>query len=126
MALTLTVLSEQYTICRLAAGAAVPTIDASFVSVTRTPDELSIVCPSDRAPRDCTQRSDGWRCMRFEGPLDLALTGILASVLSPLAASQISVFAIATFDTDYILIPATDLDRAVASLAHAGIACNHR
>jgi len=62
----------------------------------------------------------GWRCLRLSGSLDLDLTGVLASVLQPLAAAQVSIFAIATFDTDYVLVRAAQLEQAVAALRRAG------
>ena len=62
----------------------------------------------------------GWRCLRLTGPLDLDLTGVLASVLTPLAAAQVSIFAIATFDTDYVLVREAQLEQAVAALRDAG------
>ena len=70
--------------------------------------------------------SDGWRCLRFEGVFDLSLTGVLSSILSPLAASQVSVFAISTFDTDYVLVRETDLSRAIDALTQAGHRCQAR
>src|SRR3954466_13915123 len=109
-ALVLTLLSGDYSICRLASTDALPawasTVGDDFVSVTRTRDELSIVAPSSRVPPTLDQRSDGWRCFKVEGPLDFALTGVLASIASPLAAANVSLFAVATFDTDYFLLRA--------------------
>jgi len=120
----LTLLPDDYSICRLTATEALPAWAAAvgddFVSVTRTRDELSIVSASARVPRSVDQRNDGWRCLKVEGPLDLALTGVLASIASPLAAARVSLFAVATFDTDYFLVRAVDLDRAVEALTRAG------
>ncbi|MBC8108900.1 MAG: ACT domain-containing protein [Anaerolineae bacterium] len=124
--LTLIIQPGEYSICRLSAGADIPANlrrAASFVSISRSADELSITCLSELAPIDCESRSDGWRCLRFDGVFDLSLTGILSSAVSPLAASQISVFAISTFDTDYILVRESDLPRAIEVLTQAGHRC---
>jgi hypothetical protein len=77
---------------------------------------VSVVSPTELSPRVCDARSDGWRCLRLAGVFDLSLTGILNSILTPLATARISVFTLGTFDTDYILIRAADLDRAIEVL----------
>jgi hypothetical protein len=118
---SLTLLPAPIAICRLAATEAVPVwaTASAWWSITRTPDELSVVCAEALVPVGVSA-SRGWRALRFAGPLPLDQTGILASVTGPLAAARISVFALATFDTDYVLIP--DLQRAAAieALEHAG------
>jgi hypothetical protein len=113
--LNLRVLPGTYSVCKLPPDAAAPAIGSTsdLFSITRTRDELSVVCPSELTPTDCVAREDDFRVLEVEGPLDFALTGILSSILSPLAASQISIFTISTFNTDYILVRATDLDRAI-------------
>ena len=88
-------------------------------SITRTPDELSVVCPEAAVPPDVAA-SRAWRALRFEGPLPLDQTGILASVTTPLAQARVSVFALATYDTDYVLIPAAQQGQAIAALEAAG------
>jgi hypothetical protein len=85
------------------------------VSITRTPDELSIVCPEDAVPPD-TRSEDGFRALKVPGPIPFAQTGVLASLAVPLAAAGISIFAIATYDTDYVLVRATELDAALEVL----------
>jgi len=87
-----------------------------FVSITRTPDELSIVCPQEAVPPD-TQVEEGFRALMVPGPIPFEQTGVLASLASPLAAAGISIFAIATFDADYVLVRATGLERALEVLA---------
>ena len=92
-----------------------------FVSITRTLDELSIVCPADRVSADLPATIDiGWRCLRVKGKLDLSMTGVLGSLLAPLADVRISVFTISTFDTDYILVKDAALARAIRELRAAG------
>jgi hypothetical protein len=122
----LEVLPGEFTIVRLDAGAALPPwIDpaAEFLSITRTPEELSIVCESSRVPAEITSEihaKRGWRCMKVEGPLDLSLTGVLSSLAEPLARAGIPIFAISTFDTDYLLVKAANLEAATAELKAVG------
>ena len=120
-ALTLSIMPETFAICHLDDGAAIPrwALRGSFVSVTRAADELSIVCPLGDVPKG-VQCSRGWRCLRVEGPLDLSLTGVLASLTVPLARARISVFAVSTFDTDYLLVQEKDLKEALVALSAAG------
>ena len=116
--LTLSLLLETLAVARLPASAALPGwIDWSdpFVSVSRTRDELSVVCPEARVPEDA-QAERGWRGFKVEGPLDFALTGILARLAVPLAEAGISIFAMSTYDTDYLLVRTAELDAATAVL----------
>ncbi len=118
--LTLSVLPETFAICRLDRDA-VPLWAAAndFISITRTQYELSIVC-LDRYVPDSAKADRGWRVLKIEGPLDLSLTGVLASIAVPLAEAWINIFAISTFDTDYVLVKAEKLDRAIEVLGNAG------
>jgi len=117
----LTAISGVYAVAKLPPDAPVPVWVAggSFVSVTRTPYELSIVCEQARVPSDITIEG-GWRALMVAGPLDFNLTGILASLTAPLSAAGISIFAIGTYDTDYLLVRARNLPRAVGVLRDAG------
>ena len=90
-----------------------------FVSVTRTADELSVVCPEDVVPSE-VRAERGWRCLRVAGTLDFSMAGVLAALVGPLAAAGVSVFAVSTFDTDYLLVKDQDLRRAVDVLRNAG------
>jgi uncharacterized protein len=119
--LSLTVLPDHLAICRLGADCPIPTwtISASFVSVTRTSDELSIVSPEALVPKDIKAERD-WRCMRVQGPLQFSLIGILASLVAPLAEAGIGILAISTFDTDYLLVRDKDLARAIDALRQMG------
>jgi len=115
--LSLSVLPNLYAICRLPAEADPPhwAQAGEIVSLTRTPDELSIVCPQEEVPPGVKCERD-WRCLKVEGPLDFALTGILASLTGALAEAGISLFALSTFDTDYVLVKAANLEKAVEAL----------
>ena len=117
----LTVHGERLSICRLDAGEEVPAwaTGASFFSVTRTRDELSVVCPEDVVPEGISQER-GWRAFRLEGTFDLSMVGVLASVVSPLAEAGASIFTVSTFDTDYVLVREEQLDLAVDTLRASG------
>jgi hypothetical protein len=119
--LTLTVMPERYAICRLDPQARIPEWlpEAHFVSIARTPDELSIVCPEAHVPGDVTAETN-WRILKCEGPLDFSLPGIVASVAEPLADAGVPIFPIATYHTDYILVKEVHLETAIAALTTYG------
>lgn len=121
--LTLSVLPDVFAVCRLDPTLPIPAWSLqSFLSITRTEEELSIVCPQANVPTDAqiSNFEGDWRCLKVNGPLDFALTGILAAIAVPLAEAGISIFAISTYDTDYILVRQPDLDRAIQTLLQAG------
>ncbi len=119
--LTLVPVEGAYAVCRLAPDGPLPEWVGSgpFVSITRTRDELSVVCREEVVPEG-VQCQPGWRCLRVAGTLDFALVGILAALLDPLAAAGISVFVVATYDTDYLLVKQADFPRAVEVLQRVG------
>lgn len=123
--LDLDLLPAEYAVCRLPAGSALPASlssgpdDKSVISVTWAPDELSVICPADRVPDGAVVEAS-WRCLRVVGPLDLALTGVLASLIGPLAAARVNIVAFSTYDTDYLLVPQVRLTEAVDTLTAAG------
>lgn len=119
--LTLTPLPELYAVCRLDQDAPFPTWASSsqFISITRTADELSVVCPQSLVP-DGVRCERGWRCLRVAGTMDFSMIGVLASLVAPLAEAGISVFVVSTFDTDYLLVKADDLTMATAALRATG------
>jgi hypothetical protein len=114
-------LAGRFAICRLAPHAPLPAWagEGALSSVTRTPAELSIVCPAAQVPADVHATRD-WRALAVQGPLDFSLVGVLASLVEPLARRRISVFCLSTFDTDYLLIPDADVASAGAVLQAAG------
>ena len=120
--LTICLLKDTYGIARLESAAAVPewAMSGEFFSVTRTPDELSVVCPLIMIPAGAACERD-WRILKIEGPLDFSLVGILAALSEVLARAGISIFAVSTYDTDYILVKGKDLANAVLALR----ACGH-
>lgn len=117
----LVVLPERYAVCRLKPDEAIPHLSLThrFWSVTHTRDELSLVLPQESVPAGCRVER-GWRCLQVLGPLDFGLTGVLASLATPLARAGISIFAISTYDTDYLLVREADLDSAKRVLAEGG------
>jgi uncharacterized protein len=110
-----------YAIVRLAPGAPVPdwATKGDFSSITRTTEELSIVCPTENLPQD-VRSSHRWICLKLEGPFPFSLTGILLSFIQPLSDKGIPIFVISTFDTDYVLIQEEWVRRALEELQHAG------
>lgn len=121
VALRLSVLEDRLATCRLEPDSEVPgwATEARFFSVTRTPDEVSVVCLEQKVP-DGVKLKSGWRALRIEGPLDFSLVGVLASLLVPLAGAGISVFTVSTYDTDYVLVKEGHLDSTVAVLRDNG------
>jgi hypothetical protein len=119
--LALTVLPERFAICRLEPDAPIPAWarPGSFLSITRTEQELSIVCTEDQPVAD-ERCEHGWRCLRIRGPFAFSEVGVLSSVVGPLGAEGVSVFVVCTFDTDYVLVKEEQLERAVTVLAEAG------
>lgn len=123
--LDLDLLPEEYAVCRLPAGSPLPASlssgpdDKSVISVTWAPDELSIICPADRVPDEAVVETP-WRCLRVVGPLDLALTGVLASLVGPLAEARVNIVTFSTYDTDYLLVPTVRLTEALGTLTAAG------
>jgi hypothetical protein len=121
MSLRISVIPEILTICRLEPEAELPlwAIRGTFCSVTRTAEELSIVIPQERVPSDVCAEGP-WRAFKVEGPIPFSAVGILASIAEPLARASISLFAISTFDTDYVLVQADQLEAARSTLVGAG------
>jgi hypothetical protein len=118
----LSIAARGLTICRLGAQEAVPEWAQrrhEFLSVTRTLDELSIVCDAKMVPPGVRSES-GWAAIKVEGPLVFTLTGILTSLLTPLADAGVPVFAISTFDTDYVMVRESMVEKAKAVLERQG------
>jgi hypothetical protein len=119
---SLRLLDGRFAICRLGPEDEIPAWalgKADFCSITRTKDELSVVCREDSVPDDI-KCERAWRVLQVEGPLDFALTGILASIAKALADAGVSIFAVSTFDTDYILVKETNLALAQRALQSTG------
>ena len=119
--LVLSVLSETFTIHKFSPDVSIPEeiLKSNYYSVSKTENELSVVC-SELIEVQSLQSSKGWKCIKVKGPLDFNLTGILAGISDILAQTNISIFAISTFDTDYILVRKHDLSSATTKLRQAG------
>jgi len=123
--LVLSVLEETFSIHRLAPDASLPEAvsECDFYSLSKTTDELSLVCPEHIAVKSEKSNPD-WKCLKVAGPLDFELTGILAGITEVLAKEKLSVFAISTFDTDYILLKKQGLTAAISALERVGYIFN--
>ena len=118
--LRISILPGRFAVSRLAADAEVPAwMRGTFTSVTRTHDELSIICDDDAVPDD-VKSERGWRGLRVEGPIPFEMTGVAAALIAPLAEARISVFLLATYDTDYLLLKEEVFERAVEILRASG------
>ena len=114
-------LAGVFAIVRLAPDASVPewAMKGEFTSITRTADELSIVCLADNLPRDVDSQHH-WVCLKLEGPFPFSQTGVLLSFIEPLSSKGIPIFAISTYDTDYVLIQEEFAGMVLDSLQQAG------
>ena len=119
--LSLIIMPQRFAICRLSADEPIPTFlsHSQFISITRTSDELSIVLPEEIVPSGW-KTATGWRCLKVIGPLDFGLTGILASLLTPLSEAGISIFVISTYDTDHLMVREENLKKATKILLKSG------
>jgi len=117
----LEVLDQEFSIYRFAPDESVPppVLESSFYWIGKTDEELSVVCESSIEPGDGV-KSTGWSCIKVQGQIDLSMFGVLAGISAALASVQVSVFAISTFDTDYILVKSSQLEEALDALGSAG------
>jgi protein-tyrosine phosphatase len=120
------VVEGSFAICKLVSGSPIPqwATQSNWFSITRTADELSIVCRQDQVPEGIISEKE-WRCLRVAGAMPFSVVGVLASLTTPLAAAGISLFAISTFNTDYLLMKASDFEKAIIVLQAAGHDINH-
>ena len=111
----------KFAVIRLSQESVIPQFayQSSFYSITKTADELSLVCEQYLVPSEFKAEKD-WRILKVDGVLDFGLTGILSSILNPLAEAKISIFALSTFDTDYILLKSEILTQALDVLCAQG------
>lgn len=118
---SLYLLEDSFAICRLDKDAALPdwATSGDFFSLARTPDELSIVCSQGSVPAG-VECEVGWRCLKVESPFQFDLSGTITSIAAPLAEVDIDLFAVATQDSDYLMVKEPDLERTVLVLSQAG------
>ena len=112
-------LPHALTVCRLADASELD-LKKDFYFLARTDEELSLVCRTEDTPANTAARDDGWRAFRIEGVLDFSLIGILSTISAILAENKIGIFAVSTYNTDYILVKEQNFERALQVLAEAG------
>jgi hypothetical protein len=115
---------ERFAVCRFPADDPLPAWvfhdDSTLWSVTRTPREMSVVCPEDDLPPAVERAERGWRAFEIDGPVPFAETGVIAGLATPLAAAGIPLFVLSTYDTDLVLVKEIYVERAAAVFASAG------
>jgi len=115
----LKVLPQRFSVCKVTDFSQAP-LEADYCFLGKTDEERSLVCETALVPGNCTHREDGWRAFRVEGVLDFSLVGILSRLSALLAEHGVSIFAVSTYNTDYILVKEAQLDCALAALKQAG------
>jgi hypothetical protein len=112
-------LPQTFAVCKLPGMPTAP-LAGAFVFFARTDEEISLVCEAGCVPPDALAVAPDWRALKVAGPLDFALVGVLAKIAALLAEAGVSLFAVSTYDTDYVLVRADALARAVAALSEGG------
>ena len=115
----LKILPQPFSVCKLADASGVD-FGREFCFLGKTDEELSLVCETEAVPRNVLEREDGWRAFRICGTLDFSLIGILAKIFAILAGNGIGIFAVSTYNTDYILTKEENFSRALDALQNAG------
>ena len=110
---------ENFTVCKVADYSQI-NLDSEYCFIGKTDEEKSLVCLTKECPSNTIEREDGWKAFRIEGVLDFSLTGILAKIANLLAERKIAIFAVSTFNTDYILVKEEYEMKALSRLAEAG------
>lgn len=118
-AMELKQIEQEFSVCKITDVASVDFSD-EFCFVGKTDEELSLVCSTGRVPANAIERDDGWRAFRIQGVLDFSLIGILSRISAVLAENKIGIFAVSTFNTDYILVKKENYGKALAALETAG------
>lgn len=112
-------LEYDLTVCKTASIADID-LNTDFFFIGKTDEEISLVCLTGDTPQHTTERDDGWRGFRIQGTLDFSLIGILSKLSGILAENKIGIFAVSTYNTDYILVKKENFDRAMEVLSEAG------
>ena len=115
----LKLLPMEFSVCRLPEGET-PDLSMPFCFFAKTDEEVSLVCPTARCPQNAVKRRDGWLALKILGPLDFSLIGILAGIAGTLAENGVPIFAVSTYDTDYILFERAHREKALSALRAAG------
>ena len=123
---TLEVLPERFGICRFGPNVSIPdwALTSHFYSITQTQEEVSIVCHEGVIPQEILYEK-GWRGLKVQGPIDFSETGILSALAQPLARENVSIFALSTYDTDYLFVREKDLSKTIETLSQEGFLVKH-
>lgn len=121
-------LPYELTVCKLSSEKDFQQVllNSDFYFIGKTDEELSLVCRTEDVPQNTTERDDGWRGFRIQGTLDFSLIGILSKISGILAENKIGIFAVSTFNTDYILVKKENFDRAIEALSKADYIIENR
>lgn len=117
--MTLKKLEHDLTVCKVKSVAEL-NLDNNFFFIGKTDEEISLVCLTQDAPQNTVERDDGWKGFRIQGTLDFSLIGILSKISAILAENKIGIFAISTYNTDYILVKSENFENAITALASEG------
>ena len=117
--MTLQTIPFDLTVCKVEDLSGID-IDGELFFIGKTDEEISLVCRTSDTPADTIEREDGWRAFRIRGTLDFSLIGILSKISGILAENRIGIFAVSTYNTDYILVKEDDFEHALCALAEAG------
>ena len=112
-------LHPEFSVCQVAYDSLV-NFRAEYCFLGKTDEEISLVCPVEDVPANAIRREDGWRAFRVQGALDFSLIGILAKIAGLLAENGVSIFAVSTYNTDYVLVKKESYPKALEVLARAG------
>lgn len=112
-------IEHELTVCKVKSEKDID-LAKSFYFIGKTDEEISLVCPTENTPIDTVEREDGWKAFRIQGVLDFSLIGILAKISTILAENKIGIFAVSTYNTDYILVKKEEYDRALQLLEKEG------
>lgn len=115
----LKILDYDLTVCKVKSVKDID-LNSDIYFVGKTDEELSLVCPTENAPESTTEREDGWKGFRIQGILDFSLIGILSKISTLLAENKIGIFAVSTFNTDYVLVKKENFEKAVKALSESG------
>ncbi len=119
MSMELKKLNDPLTVCKVKSVSDID-LTKDFYFIGKTDEEISLVCPTVDTPAETTARDDGWKGFRIQGVLDFSLIGILSKLSAVLAENAIGIFAVSTYNTDYILVKAENFEKAEAVLSKAG------
>lgn len=119
--MTLQKLPYDFTVCKITSVNTVD-FDDSFVFVSKTEEELSLVCKSGKVPDNCTHAESGWKGFQIQGVLDFSMIGVLADISAVLKENNISIFVISTYNTDYIFVKSENFEKSAALFANKGYA----